>query len=55
MIVPQHIAYFDEIFSMEGFLADPILTFGYQEILRPEKRWPFQTVARCDLSCAVSK
>lgn len=43
MIIPQHIAYFDEIFSMDGFLTDPILTFGYQEILRPERRWPFQS------------
>jgi hypothetical protein len=35
MIVHQHIAYYEEIFPIPGFLADPILVFGFQEVGPP--------------------
>ncbi len=41
MIVPQHVRYYDEIFPLPGFLADPILIFGYQDVWMPESGPPF--------------
>lgn len=41
MIVPQHIVYYDEIFPISGFLTDPILIFGYQEVYTPPSGPPF--------------
>lgn len=31
-IVREHVPYYAEIVEIEGFLQDPVLTFGYQEI-----------------------
>ncbi len=41
MIIPPHIPYYDEIFAIEGLLVDPVLIFGYQDVLQPESRPPF--------------
>jgi SAM-dependent methyltransferase len=37
MILPGHAAYYLEIFSLPGFLADPLLVFGVQDILTPTR------------------
>lgn len=39
-ILPGHVPFYEEIFALPGFLADPVLTFGYQEIQIPD--WHFQ-------------
>lgn len=31
MILPCHVSYFEEIFALPGFLADPVLVFGLQD------------------------
>ena len=38
MILPGHAPYYLEIFSLPGFLADPLLVFGVQDIAKPA--WP---------------
>ena len=40
MIVPQHIPYYEEILPLPGFLADPILIFGWQDVLAPAPNSP---------------
>jgi hypothetical protein len=37
MILPGHLAYYLEIFSIPGFLAEPLLVFGVQDILKPAR------------------
>jgi hypothetical protein len=43
MIIQQHIPYYDEIFPLPGFLADPLLIFGYQDVLTPASGPPFSS------------
>ena len=52
MIIPPHIPYYDEIFALPGFLADPILIFGYQDVLPPEpgKGFPSEFFDHPDLN-----
>jgi hypothetical protein len=37
MILPQHIPIFQEIMSLQGFLMEPILSFGYQDVVFNER------------------
>ncbi len=41
MIVPNHIRYHEEIFSLPGFVADPVLVFGFQDVWMPPSGPPF--------------
>lgn len=45
-IPPSHVPFYEEIFALPGFLADPVLTFGYQEIRIPD--WHFQSWSELD-------
>jgi hypothetical protein len=37
MILSSHIPIFSEIFNLQGFLQDPILSFGYQDVVWHER------------------
>jgi hypothetical protein len=34
-VLQEHLPYYDEIFRIDGFLQDPVLLFGFQEIQIP--------------------
>jgi hypothetical protein len=38
MIIPAHVALLNEILAVPGFLADPVLVFGYQDVWPTEGR-----------------
>lgn len=40
MIVPAHFPYYAEIFQLPGFLADPLLIFGFQDVWMPPEGLP---------------
>ncbi len=41
-IARSHIPFYEEIFALEGFLADPVLVFGVQDIRRDEVSIPIR-------------
>ena len=41
-ILRSHILFYEEMFALEGFLADPVLVFGVQDIRRDEVSIPMR-------------
>lgn len=45
MILSWHVPFYEEIFALPGFFADPVLVFGFQDVGQP----PVATPANSDL------